>query len=237
VYPSIFAAVPALPFLAEINWSGILTDYVLPIGILVLIFFVPHVVAARIFTPKSNVLLVIAACVMQLLFILLVVWIVAVLALAGIWYLIAGGILVFVMSTLIITGVYRLEFVKGLGYSAVALVMIGTLSWAMVKFYPEVVFRRIATPTGMQLIRWASKFQTSEADAKRIAVKQFPELAVPGSDFNRRFLARVAKYRAESPEELRSPGWPLVVAAEIGFEKQSIPLLGSPSSPEAAGAR
>lgn len=69
-----FSIVPQLSALAatETDW---ISGYLLPIGITLLIFFVPHIIAAQIFTPKSNVLLVIAACVMQLLFILLVAWI------------------------------------------------------------------------------------------------------------------------------------------------------------------
>ena len=232
-----FAAVPVYPLLAEINWSAVTLDYLLPIGVLLLIFLVPHVLAAQVFTPKSNFLLVIAACLMQLLFILLVVWIVAVLAVAGIWYLIAGALVVFAMSALIITGIYRFEFVKGLGYSAMALILSAVLGGAIVKFYPEVVFRRIATPIAMQGIRWAASFHKKEEDAQRAAVKQYPELAVAGSDFNRRFLAKVAKYRAERPSELKSPGWPMVIAAEVGFEKEYGPLLGLPADGAAGKLR
>ena len=222
------SAVPALPFLLEINWSNIATQYVLPVCVLLLIFLVPHIVAAQIFAPKTNILFVIAACVMQLLFILLVVWIIVILTVAGRWYVVAGGVLVFVMSALLITGIYRFEFVKGLGYSAVALLLITGLTWALVKFYPEMMYRRIGAPIGLHGIRFVAGFHKSEAEARVAAVKQYPELGVAGSDFNRRFLAKVAKYRAERPEELRSPGWPLVIAGEVGLEKQFGPL-GSPS--------
>ena len=221
-----------LSLLAQAGGNDWINDYALPIGIVLLILFVPHVIAARLFAPKSNILLVLAACVMQILFVLLVVWIFVVLFIGGWTYLAIGGLIVFVMSALVITGIYRFDFVKGLGYSAVSLALVGGLGWGMIKFHPELMLRRIGTPVGMQLVRWGAKFQTSEEDAQRLAVKHYPALGVAGSEFNRRFLEKVGKYRAERPEELRSPGWPLVLANEVFFELIAQQHFGVAKKPE-----
>lgn len=226
-----FSIVPQISALAAVE-SGWINDYLLPIGITLLIFLVPHIIAAQVFTPKSNVLLVIAACVMQLLFILLVAWIFFILAVGGWTYLSIGGAIVFVMSALVMTGIYRFEFVKGLGYNAVALALIGGIAWASIKFYPEVIFRRIASPTAMHLIRVAASFQKTPEAAQLEAVKHYPDLAVAGSNFNRRFLEKMAKYKSEKPDDLRSTGWPLLVAHEVGIEQLYEALFKKPATPQ-----
>ena len=213
-----FSAVPALTFLSEINWNNFATHYLVPIGVLLLIFVGPHVIAAQIFTPKSNVLVVIAASLMQLLFGALVAWVFFVLAIGGWVYLSVGALIVFVMSALVMTGIYRFEFVKGLGYNAVALLIIAGIAWGSFKLYPEVMARRVVTPLLMHGIRFAASFHESEEAAQREAVKDNPDLGVAGSEFNRRFLEKVAKYRAERPDELRSKGWPVVIASEVKFD-------------------
>jgi hypothetical protein len=229
-----FSRIPAPSALAESSGGDWLNDYLLPIGIVLLILFVPHVIAAQLFTPKSNPLLVIAACLMQVLFVLLVVWIFGILFLVGWTYLVIGGLIVFIMSALVITGIYRFDFLRGLGYSAASLLLITGLGWAMIKFYPELMLRRIATPIGMQLVRWGASFQTSEQEAQLLAVKHHPPLGVAGSEFNRRFLEKVAKYRADRPEELRSPGWPLVLSNEVFLELVAENAFGPKQPPQPA---
>jgi hypothetical protein len=230
VYSKLFSMLPASPILAATESNDWLSEYVLPIGILLLTFLVPHIVAAQVFTPKSNILLVIAACVMQLLFVLLVAWIFFILMIGGWMYLTIGGVIVFVMSALVMTGIYRFEFVKGLGYNAIALLLIGGIAWGSAKLYPEVIFRRIATPIAMHAIRIVASFQKAEEAAQLEAVKHYPELAVAGSEFNRRFLERLAMYRAERQEELKSPGWPLRIAHEVGLEMISVALFPKSST-------
>ena len=217
--------------LAAATGNDWLNDYFLPIGIVLLIFLVPHIIAAQLFTPKTNVLLVLAACVMQLLFVLLVAWIFFVLAIGGWVYVAIGGFIVFIMSALVITGIYRFEFVRGVGYSALTLLLIAGIGWGLIKFHPEPMYRRIGQPLAMLLIRAGASFQKDETAAQREAVKHYPDLAIPGSDFNRRFLVKVAKYRSERPEQLRSPGWPVVLANEVGLDLVAEKIFKFPPQP------
>ncbi len=231
MYPTLFSKLPISSALAAAgSGDDWINQYLLPIGIVLLIFLVPHIVATQIFTPKSNILLVLAACVTQVLFVLLVAWIFFVLAIGGWVYVAIGGLIVFIMSALVMTGIYRFEFVKGLGYNAVALLLIAGIAWAAVKFHPEPMYRRIGVPLAMHLVRFGASFQKSEETAQREAVKYYPDLAVAGSDFNRRFLAKVAKYRADRPDDLRSPGWPVVLANEVGLEQLGEKIF-PPASP------
>ena len=230
MYPTLFSKLP-ITVLAAAAGNDWLNDYVLPIGIALLIFLVPHIVAAQIFAPKTNLLLVLAACIMQVLFIVLVAWIFFVLAIGGWLYVAIGGLIVFIMSALVITGIYRFEFVKGLGYNAFALILLVGIAWGLIKVHPEAMYRRIGAPLAMHLIRVGASFQKTEEAARREAVKNYPDLGVAGSEFNRRFLIKVAKYRSERPDDLRSPGWPLVLANEVGLDVLAERIFKIPATP------
>jgi hypothetical protein len=230
----LFSKLPISPVLAAATGSDWLKDYLLPIGVVLLIFLVPHIIAARLFTPKSNILLVLAACIMQVLFIILVAWIFFILAIGGWIYMVIGGLVVFIMSALVMTGIYRFEFVKGLGYNAFALLLIVGISWGLIKVHPETMYRRVGAPLAMHLIRFGASFQKSEEAAQREAVKNYPDLGVAGSEFNRRFLAKVAKYRSERPDDLRSPGWPVVVANDVGLDVLAEKFFKIPATPSSS---
>jgi hypothetical protein len=199
------------------DWQSWLHQYVIPIAVVLFILLVPHLVAAQVFAPKANVLLVIAACVMQTLFIVLAVFAIFVLFAVGVWYFAAGAFLVFLISAFVMCGLYRFDVPKGLGYTAIAFVLAAGALWAVLKFYPEPLVRGLL-PLGSYAARIESRRFQSEADAQRAAVQLFPQLAVAGSDFNRRFLEKHRQAKAERPDELGAPGWPWVLAKEVDME-------------------
>jgi hypothetical protein len=63
----------------------------------------------------------------------------------------------------------------------------------------------------------APKFET-EAEARAAAVKKYPALAVPGSDFNRRFVELHTQFKTTMPAVLAKPEWPMVLADEVAKE-------------------
>lgn len=53
------------------------------------------------------------------------------------------------------------------------------------------------------------------AEAQQAAIHLYPALGVPGSDFNKRFLALYQRYQKERPDMFRDTGWPVVIAGEV----------------------
>lgn len=61
----------------------------------------------------------------------------------------------------------------------------------------------------------AARQFTSAEEAKREAVRKFPELGIAGSKFNNAFLARHKFYQQTRPEYLNDPSWPMRLAEEV----------------------
>lgn len=77
------------------------------------------------------------------------------------------------------------------------------LSWLLI------VFPFSTLPAGTE------ETPASTASAQAAAMKKYPALGVAGSGFNREFLARVQRARAETPGLFADPSWPLSVADEV----------------------
>lgn len=50
--------------------------------------------------------------------------------------------------------------------------------------------------------------------AQRKAIALYPDLAVAGSDLNKKFIARMKRYQAEKKDFFTDPDWPLRLAKE-----------------------
>ncbi len=58
---------------------------------------------------------------------------------------------------------------------------------------------------------------------QRRAVSLFPELGVAGSEFNRRFLTRYRELNQTSPQFLKEPSWPVLLARRVADELNAPP--------------
>ena len=65
----------------------------------------------------------------------------------------------------------------------------------------------------------------ASASAQMEAVKKYPPLGVAGSAFNREFLARTQRARAETPGLFDDPAWPLALADEVA---RDLPPVAEP---------
>lgn len=62
-------------------------------------------------------------------------------------------------------------------------------------------------------------FGQADAPAARAeALRQFPDLAEPNSEFNRAFLKAVAELRQKDPSILSREDWPVTVAYQVGAQ-------------------
>jgi hypothetical protein len=55
----------------------------------------------------------------------------------------------------------------------------------------------------------------TEAEARAEAVRRYPQLGIAGSPMNKAFLERYNQLKAEAPDYLQAPDWPLRLAAEV----------------------
>ncbi len=107
------------------------------------------------------------------------------------------------------------DFDRSLGCFLWTLIIGGTAMIAAVVYF---VFLHPA-PTadaraGQGIAARAPAFASVE-EARAAAVQKYPELAVPGSEFHRQFLATVETYRRERPAVLERNDWPLRIADEV----------------------
>jgi hypothetical protein len=63
--------------------------------------------------------------------------------------------------------------------------------------------------------------QTDLSASKAAALKKYPDLGKAGTEFNKAYVERLNKLRAEQPEFLKDSTWPLKLADEIAESKQS----------------
>ncbi len=76
-------------------------------------------------------------------------------------------------------------------------------------------FSQLATSRFSAPFRTAMGQQYKSADeAQREAVRRYPELGVPGTPFNREFVARYHRYQQTDPTMFNNPEWPLRIADE-----------------------
>ncbi len=54
----------------------------------------------------------------------------------------------------------------------------------------------------------------TQKEAELYAMQQFPELAIPGSPFNKRFLALQRQFKAANAPLLQDPSWPVQLAIQ-----------------------
>ena len=66
----------------------------------------------------------------------------------------------------------------------------------------------------------------ASASAQMEAVKKYPPLGVAGSAFNREFLARTQRARAETPGLFDDPAWPLALADELAIGLNALSIIG-----------
>jgi hypothetical protein len=66
--------------------------------------------------------------------------------------------------------------------------------------------------------------QTTEKDWQTKAVIEYPDLAVQGSEMNRRYIQKVRSLRQTDPTFFENPRWPYTLAEEVG-KKAIIPGL------------
>ncbi len=52
-------------------------------------------------------------------------------------------------------------------------------------------------------------------DSQRNALKKYPQLAIQGSDLNKRFIAAFQERKRTTPEFFKSPDWPMQLADEL----------------------
>lgn len=221
MYRSLFSELASVSLpLADINWSEINRDWLLPIGIALLILFVPHVIAAQIVAPKTPFWKVPVACVLQIVFLIMVVMALAVMVAFGPWYLAAAGAIVFVLSSLVTTGIYMFGFPRGLGYNLIVVALAAGLSYGLVKVYGTEPAKRFVVHSAL---KWQSRNFTSETAAQSAAVRRFPPLGYSGTAFNQRFLQLNKQYRETRPSLFRSHGWPWVIAGEVAYEFNMLP--------------
>ena len=68
-----------------------------------------------------------------------------------------------------------------------------------------------ATPVSLHRI-------TTVAEAQQEAMRLYPDLAISGSDFNRRFVTRTKLYQQQHPDYFRDINWPITLARQIASE-------------------
>jgi hypothetical protein len=208
-------------------------------GLLVLILLFSNIVAAKVFVPKANTLHLLAASVLQVVFVGCLVVTVMLIPVHG-WT--AVGItaaVIFVIWALVNGGIYRFPFPVSLGYTAIAAIAMGLALWGFHLFVEVGYFQRITgwkwkSPileikgrmnTGTKMVEKSGSrsFSTVE-EAQAAAVQRYPELGVAGSVFNQRFVEKYNHYKANAPGFLATPNWPWLVAAQVAAE------LGQPYS-------
>lgn len=83
--------------------------------------------------------------------------------------------------------------------------------------------------------------ETTEA-WRAAAMKKYPQLAVPGSPFNKAFVDAYNQRKQNSPASLQDPRWPMVIAEEVDASlpaalknpppaSQGAPVAGTPGKP------
>ena len=81
--------------------------------------------------------------------------------------------------------------------------------------HPPSIMKTLVLLICTLMIQVSSEAQTTEKEWQQEAVKQFPELAVKDSAFNKLFLAEFNRLKASSPDFFRNnPKWPLLIASQ-----------------------
>jgi hypothetical protein len=225
----LFSVVPAPGLIAALDANAWLNQYVIPIGFALLLLLGPHVIAAEIFARDAKFPVILAACLLQVAFAFFALLGVTVLWAAGTWYLAGGGAVVFILSVLVMMGLYRFDFARGVGYNVVVVLLAAGISWAVYMAYGETYLKKHAMP---YVARIESRRFKTEEDAQRAAVKEYPDLGAPGSAFNQKFLEKHSRYKTENPEALDHPGWPWVIAREVAVELASAPAPAPAPAPK-----
>src|SRR6188768_2343448 len=76
-------------------------------------------------------------------------------------------------------------------------------------------FAVIATSPASSRGEEATPSPVANSAAQAEAMRKHPALGIAGSEFNRAFLARVQRARAETPETFADRAWPLALADEM----------------------
>lgn len=71
------------------------------------------------------------------------------------------------------------------------------------------------------------------ADSQAQAIREFPDLARGGSEFNQRFLARLRQAKDKHEAVLQSSDWPLKLAREVGAAMNEKPTVKAVEAPGA----
>ena len=73
-------------------------------------------------------------------------------------------------------------------------------------------------------------------DAKREALRRFPDLGKGGSKFNAEFLSAYHRYEKEDPDFFRDVAWPVRLAEQIDRKLRGVAEVASAAAPEQAPA-
>lgn len=206
-------------------------NYTIAFGIIFAFAFVAHIIAAKLLAgEKATFFRVLAACIIQTLFgVILLVASFTILLLSG-FTLPLVGLAGFVLLGFLMAGVYGFGFGKGMFYNVLTAAISCGMAFTAgtVLQMPQVhnVLNAIvekgkgsdpSKETAPTDPKPALRFATEE-EARTAALKKHPALGVAGSEFNRKFLGVHARFKTENPELLTVPDWPMVIADEVARE-------------------
>jgi hypothetical protein len=221
-----------LPSLAAL-FSPEVTQQIVGWGLVVLFLLFSNIVAAKVFVPKANTLYLLAASLLEALFVSCLVVTFTLTRIHGWTAASIAAAVIFIVWALVNGGIYRFPFPVSLGYTAIAAVVMAAAITGFHFFVESGYFERITgwkwkSPVGtlaeqmnssakVMKISGTRNFSTVE-EAQAAAVQRYPDLGRAGSDFNRRFLEKYNHYKANSPGFLNTPNWPWLVAAQVAAE-------------------
>ena len=225
-------SIPTLDFLAAKapTTSSSTTEQVIGWAVAILVLLVPNIIAAKLYAPNATAVRMLSSGVLQIVFAAAIVCTLLAQPFIG-WLAVAiiCGV-IFVLWSLVNGGIYEFRFDRGLQYTAfvgicLAAVVLGLHWLAESSFGQE---RKWKSPVravqegfahGMKLGALADRrnFGTVE-EAQMVAVRRYPDLGRAGTPFNQRFLQKYHQHKAANPGMFESPGWPVVIAAEVATE-------------------
>ena len=220
------------PSLAAI-FSPEVTQQIVGWGLLVLCLLLSNIVAAKIFAPEAKTLVLLAASLLQVVFVSALIVTLTLSRIHGWVAVVIAALVVFVIWALANGGIYRFPFPSSLGYTAIAAVVIVTVVTGFHFFVEAGYFERVTSwkwkspvrafadqmeaSAKVMKISGSRNFATVE-EAQAAAVKRYPDLGRTGTEFNRRFVEKYNHYKTNAPNFLNTPNWPWLLAAQVAAE-------------------
>ncbi len=219
------------------------SDYLISIGVFVLVAILPHCIAGKILAgEKAGISKAVLAVFLQIfLGIALLVILIWVCILCGASLTAApwlSGAATILLLGLLMAGIYDFGISKGIVYNLSTLLTMFCILKVLVIFIDPLPLRKVTTALAlkvgqnfMEVVNERHPKSTPEktgaifasvAEVQKAAVKKYPALGVAGSPFNRRFLEIHRLMQTQQPAKLLTTNWPMeiadLVAAEPGMK-------------------